>query len=44
MRSLSLEDLEICDSEKPRQVTKDDLDLLEQMKLEWMHKEPMRNK
>ncbi len=36
MRKVKIEDLEICDGEEPRQVTKDDLNLLEKMKQEWM--------
>ncbi len=39
IKGLKIEDMEICEGEKPRQATKNDLELLEKMKLEWMQKQ-----
>jgi len=36
MRNVRIEELEICEGEEPRQVTKDDLGLLRNMKQEWI--------
>lgn len=42
MRQLRIENLEICENEKSRHLTDDDLDLLEKMNQEWEQKNNRR--